>query len=85
MFVIYPYTSIDKTLDLFPVPNRVFVLQKGIEKRLAEIVYFGNCVYTTFMRTVKSEIGGVLRATKFGRLSAVVVVCMSLFRSTAPL
>ena len=32
-------------------------LQKGIENRLAEIVYFGRCVYTTFTRTVKSEIG----------------------------
>ena len=54
----------------FPVPNRVFVLQKGIENRLAEIVYFGGCVYTTFTRTVKSEIGGAAR----DRMSLVVVV-----------
>ena len=43
---------------IFSLPNRLFVLQKGIEEGLAEIKFCGECVYSTFIRTVKSKTGG---------------------------
>ena len=57
--------------DFFPPPIAFFVLQKGIEGGLEEIVVCGvvctvySIQYTTFTRTVKSETGaGTARGQK---------------------